>query len=313
MNARTNPPNLGSNIIQPVRRCVPAGFSVFKTGETPEVFLYIESGELVASKKNEKGEDVELFRIHEKEVVGVPTLIEKEPLPYDITATTDTEFLQIDEECLTSALKASPVWLLAATRQIVLHTKKAKTSVKKSLCQNKARALAEFLYMQAEVKIANGEVAIFQNIDELLKECSWLSKIPAKELASELRTLERKHLVLLQNGNLGIQEPALLKAFSQYQTSIERGEDFAPFHMNLTEKRCLFCVAREPAETAFEASDWLKILKQNDKFATVAEVIMLENFGILQKTEFGLLAINPERVHWFMLCLKHETDIKGAI
>lgn len=313
MNARTNPPNSGSNIIQPVRRCVPAGFSVFKTGEIPEVFLYVEKGELVASQKNENNESIELFRVHEKEIVGVPTLIEKEPLPYDITAITDTEFLQIDEECLTSALKASPVWLLAATRQIVLHTKKAKTSVKKSLCQNKARALAEFLYMQAEVKIANGEVAIFQNIRELLNECSWLSKVPVNELAYELSSLERKHMVLLHDGNLGIQKPELLKAFAEYQTSLERGEDFPPFHMNLTEKRCLSCIAREPLSTVLEGSDWLKLLQGNDKFATVAEVIMLENSGILQKTEFGQLAINQERLHWFILCQKHEADIKGVI
>lgn len=313
MNARTNLKVPGSNFIQPVRKSVPAGFSVFKTGETPEVFLYLESGELSAVTTDESGNEKELFKVQPKEVVGVPTLIEKEPLPYDIKASADSEFLEINEECLASALKTAPVWLLAATRQIVLHTKRAKTDIKTTLCKNKSRALAQFLAMQAEIKLASGTPAIFENARDLLLECAWQSKIPAKELATELRSLERRHMVLIQDETIGIQDPSLLTAYVDYLTSLELGEDFAPFHLNLTEKRCLSCVAREPAGTAKEASEWLALLKANDKFATVAEVIMLEKHGILQKTEFGQLATNKERIHWFALCLNHEADLRGAL
>lgn len=313
MNVRTNSNSSCLNIIQPVRKSVPAGFSVFKTGETPEVFLYLESGELEAVTIDQSGKEQVLFKVQEKEVVGVPTLIEKEPLAYDIKASADSTYLQIDEECLASALKASPVWLLAATRQIVLHSKRAKADIKKTLCKNKSRALAAFLCMQAEVKIANGEVAIFKDAKELLRECSWLSRIPQKDLVDELISLERRHFLMRQENSIGIQNPELLKAYVDYQNSLEYGDDFAPFHLNLTEKRCLFCIARQPSDTVLEASVWLSLLKGNDKFATVAEIIMLTNFGILEKTEFGLLAINREKVNWFMMCLKHEADIRGAI
>ena len=98
--------------IPPIRKNVPAGFSVFKAGENPEVFLYLESGELAALVKS-NGKDKELFKIQPGELIGLPSLLEKQAFAYDIVATRDSSYLEIDEECLASTLKSTPVWLVA--------------------------------------------------------------------------------------------------------------------------------------------------------------------------------------------------------
>lgn len=298
--------------IPPLRENVPAGFSVFKAKENPETFLYLEKGELAALVVA-NGKESELFKVHPGEVVGVQTLLEKQPLPYTLKATEDSSFLKIDEECLASALKNIPVWLLASIRNISQQIKLLLKSDHSISPNGTAKALAAFLLQKTEILLAENRSALFNDYHLLLKECSWITRIPLKILKEELISFERRRLVLIHDKELGIQNPKLLLILIEYLSSLESGKAYPPFHFNLVEKRAVHCLSRVPEGTSLTAPEWLTYLQNNDKFATVAEVILLEKLGLLIKNDLGLLSISEDNIHKFLLCFEFETEIKGAL
>lgn len=298
-------------LIPPTRKTVPAGFSVFKAGDNPEVFLYIESGELAALVEgNENSKN--LFTAKSGDLIGVPSLLEKQPLPYSLQAIEETTYLEIDEECLASVLKSTPVWLLAAIRQTTQQTKKAKKSSSFICPGDTTKALSAFLLQKAEISKAQGESPIFENYLALLKECAWLTRIPLTALKEELFSLERKRLVLIHENELGIQEPLLLQALVEYHTAIEQGKEYPPFHFNLVEKRAIHCVSRQGENVQFTESTWLEILQSNDKFATISEVKRLEQLSLLKRTDTTHLRPNSKQINKYLLCFEYEKEIKGV-
>ncbi len=290
---------------------MPAGFSVFTFGENPEVFLYLEEGELEAVVQKDKSKEQIVFTVQPGETVGVPCLLEKEIFPYTLRAKTESSFLEINEENLSSSLRTTPIWLLAAIRKTVLQIKNDKKVITTSLCKNKTHALVAFLQMRAETYEMAGKQPIFPSFQTLLEECAWISRVSVKELYLELLSLERRQMVMIQNDSLGIPNTKLLEVYADFLKAVESGMDFPPFHLNLTEKRCLFRLAQETENPIREAPEWLKLLQLNDKFATVAEIILFEKLGIFQKTEFDLLAIQFDTIQKFILALKFENEIKG--
>lgn len=295
--------------IPPIRKNVPAGFSVFKAGENPEVFLYLESGELAALVKS-NGKDKELFKIQPDELIGLPSLLEKQAFAYDIVATRDSSYLEIDEECLASTLKSTPVWLLAGIRQINQQIKKAKSASLNIKSTNVSKVLASFLYSKAKLCSIQNQTPIFENYNILLKECAWISRIPFQVLKDELFSLERRKLVFIHQNELGIQEPLLLQALEEYLAYTERGKEFPPFHINLVEKRAVHCISRQ-GNISLESSEWLEKLKSNDKFATISEVNLLEKLGLLKKVESNTLTPDEEQIQKYLLCFEYEKEIKG--
>lgn len=294
------------NTLPPERKHVSAGFSVFQEGENPEAIIFLESGELKADGKEG------CFTMLPGEVFGVQSLLEKRQLGYSLTATKESAYLQIDEERLESALKALPVWLLASVKKIMLRIRTLTRAIQKPETKPKKKFLANFLKRRAASCKAKGAPPKFESARELLRECSWLSKVGVAELEEELKTLERRKMVSLEASGLEILQPKLLAAYADYITALDSGEDFEPFQLNWTERESVICVLNSAGNSVREASEWLKELQKNDKFATPAEVIMLEKLGILKRVEFGLLEADYKVAEKVAFCIRHELQIRGG-
>lgn len=306
LSVKTRLDNSRVNTLPPERKHVSAGFSVFREGENPEAIIFLESGELKAEGKRGS------FTMQPGEVFGVQSLLEKQALDYSLTATQDSVYLQIDEERLDSAFKALPVWLLASVRKVMLRIRTLTHAIQKPVTKPKKKFLANFLKKRAEICKAKGARPRFESAAELLRECSWLSKVKVQDLEEELKTLERRKMVALENGGVKILQPDLLAAYADYVTALDNGEDFEPFQLNWTERESVICVLNSFENPVREASAWLRELQENDKFATPAEVIMLEKLGILKRVDFGLLEVDYKVAERIAFCIRHELQIRGG-
>ena len=310
MNVKTNSSFSFKNVIPPARKTVPAGFSVYSVGDNPELFLFLESGELKATVSDFAKKEKILFRVFPGSIVGLTSLIEKEPFAYALKAEKESTFALINEESLYSVLSTLPVWLLASIRQLILKAKRTKQKIFHSSCFNLPLTFATYLLMKAEILIAVNQSLIFENAENLLKECSFLSRIPIENLEDLVKTFVRKQMIVVENGSLGIPEIRLLQVYIEYLECLEKGLEYPPFQLNLVEKRTLFALSRN-TESPKEAGEWLKILQRNDKFVTVKELILLESNHILEKTDFDLLKVNEEKLQDFLISLKYESEIRG--
>jgi CRP-like cAMP-binding protein len=110
-------------LIPPTLLSVKAGFVVYSPQDEEKKIILLNEGELVAL--DPKANNKVVFKIRPGNLVGVGSLLEREPIRYVFQASVDSSITVINDECMESELKSLPVWLLAVIKAISARTRRS--------------------------------------------------------------------------------------------------------------------------------------------------------------------------------------------
>jgi len=305
-----NPGNPINKFIPPTPRCVPAGSLVFKQGDEAREMFLIEEGELLAFD-NKGNEERELFRMGKGSLVGVTSIFEHEPKPHSVKALTEVKLSVVDEACMASLLKVTPIWLLTIIKTIISRTRVAKQHTQVPLFSDPLESLSRFLFLRYGGKPLE--------MVEIVREYSWQTRVSEESIRGALRSLVRRNMINLVAGENGpdsriiIEQPMLLDLFVNYLICEKTKRKYPPFQLTPREKSCLEFLNLEKAVLTKEGNDWLKYLQVANPEASVAEIIKFQELGILYRDrDPGRLKLQRIKLEHFLLAIHNEASIKGS-
>lgn len=296
-------------LIPPTQLSVKAGFVVYSPGSEERNIVILEDGELVARETTPPYSTV--FTMRPGDLVGVAALLEREPFKYELSATKDSKITLVGEDCMESELKRLPLWLLALIRSISAKTHQLKRSAIETRVQNTLLSLAEYLSHKSEKTDFN--------LAELIREFSFLTKIPTITVEEDLKSLLRRHLIKLSEKNKRIFcrtiDAELLHIFTDYLRNNDNGESFIPYKLTLELKQILVYLSTEDETISKNGPEWIQFIKQKFPSAAVTQwinLLKLEWF-CSEKNNSDQFHINKEKVFYFLKALRYETNIRGVL
>lgn len=295
-------------IIPPTRSHVKAGFVVYTPNEGDRSIVILDEGKLAAIDTS-GGQRKVVFEMQPGDLVGVASLLERETFRYTLEAVEDSQVTYINEDCMESALKTLPVWMLAVVKSLSAKTRKLKEDVKKPRSANTLKSLAEFC------KHKMSKVAI--PLTNIIQEFHWQTKIPFAQIKEDLKALARRKFIILQQEQgesfLKVQETELLGIFVDYQTSIEEGSIWYPFRLSLLQKKILVYLSTLDASENLDSPSWLTKIQQRFPQFDVTQWIQLQQFQWFVEKEDGTFVINADKVNYYLTALRYETNIRGVL
>ena len=293
------------SFIPPTRLCVKAGFVVSSPQDEDKKIILLNEGELVAL--DPKANNKVVFRIHPGNLVGVGALLEREPVRYIFQATKDSVVTVINDECMESELKSLPVWLLAAIKAISTKTRHINESIRAAKTDNPLASLASFC------KFLNKDEHV--QPQALLQEFSWLTKTPLPTALEALKTLIRRKMVIphADTETLSVPTPAVLGIFADYLKAQEQEKPWHPFKLSLQQKRILTWLSTLDPSTSHDASAWMNFFKEHHLETTVADWLQMQQYEWFTEKENHTLALNADKINYFLTSLQYEQNIKGTI
>ena len=296
-------------VIPPTHQSVKAGFVVYSPGSEERNIVILEDGELVARETTPPYSTV--FTMRPGDLVGVAALLEREPFKYELSAAKDSKITLVGEDCMESELKRLPLWLLALIRSISAKTHQLKRSAIETRVQNTLLSLAEYLSHKSEKTDFN--------LAELIREFSFLTKIPTITVEEDLKSLLRRHLIKLSEKNKRIFcrtiDAELLHIFTDYLRNNDNGESFIPYKLTLELKQILVYLSTEDETLSQNGPEWIQFIKQKFPNAAVTQwinLLKLEWFNA-EKNNPDIFHINKAKVLYFLKALRYETNIRGVL
>lgn len=299
-------------LIPPMQKCVKAGFVVYAPDSEERCIVILNDGELEAREKDSPHKTV--FTMHPGDLVGVASLLEREPFKYQLVASRDSSVTLITEECMESELTRLPLWLLAVIRSFGSKTRDFKQASLVSSVQDSLRSLAEFLSHKESRK----ELPL----QELLLEYSLLSRLKGTEIIQCFKGLARRHFIEIvhvknEDGSTTdcckIPDTRLLETFVDYLGARSRDQMYPPYSLNRVQRRIVDFLARHSSTAPMEGVNWVKYLGQNIPEATLSDWLILRNIGCFRDCNDGTAAIHMNTLAKTYMALRFETNIKGVL
>lgn len=244
------------------------------------------------------------------DLVGVASMLEREPFKYELSASKDSQITLVDESCMESELKRLPLWLLALIRTLSAKTHQLKRSMVSPRVQDTLKSLAEFLSR----KDSNTEY----NLAELIREYSFLTKVSTKVAQEDTKSLLRRHLIKLTQKNnrifCKVTDPLLLQIFVDY-LGTPKDSTFTPYKLTIDQKKILVLLSTVGADETRTGPDWITFIQQIDPEADVSlwiRLLKLEWFNA-QSSKDDLYVVNGKKVNYFLKALRYETNIRGVL
>ncbi len=293
------------DFIPPMQVCVKAGFVVSSPQDEDKKIILLNRGELVALDPKENNKVV--FRILPGNLVGVGALLEREPVRYIFQATVDSIITVINDECMESELKSLPVWLLAVIKAISARTRRINESIRSAKTSNPLASLASFCKFLGKDKPLQEQA--------LLQEFSWLTKTPLPASKEALKTLIRRKMVIPQGdgSTLTIPNPELLGIFKDYLKTLDLEKPWHPFNLSLPQKRILVWLSTIDPNTIKDASGWVCYFREHNLETSVTDWLAMQQFEWFTEKENSLLALNADKVKYYLTALQFEQNIKGTV
>lgn len=294
-------------IIPPSHICVKAGFVAYTPDDENRKIIILNSGELVAQKTEMPYANV--FTMRPGDLVGVAALLEREQFKYRLLATKNSEITIIDEDCMESELKRLPLWLLALIRSMSSKTYELKKAAVQTRVKNTLKSLAEYL----SKKKSNCQYLLV----ELIQEFKFLTKIDAKIIEENIKSLSRRKFIKLEQINKNIcctiLDSELLSIFSDYLFCEEtRSNSFIPYKLTVTQKKILVYISTIDSSIIKSGPDWANLLHEKFSEVDVSEWPNLLNLGLFSKS-YDNFFVNKSCVNYFLKALRYETNIRGII
>lgn len=296
-------------IIPPTHQSVKAGFIVYSPKSEERSIVILEEGELVARETTPPHPVV--FTMRPGDLVGVASLLEREPFKYELSASKDSKITLVTEECMESELKRLPLWLLALIRKMSSKTHQLKRATVETRVKNTLKSLAEYLYHKPE--------KVNFNLTELIREFRFLTKIPAAIIQEDVKAIFRRHLIKLSQKDERIYcrvvDTELMRIFADYQQSIDSGKDFVPYKLSLLQKKLLvFLATLEKAEPK-TSPEWISFIQEKFKEVEVSQWINLLKLEWFRKldTDSDRYEMDKKTIRYFLKALRYETNIRGVL
>ena len=296
-------------IIPPTHQSVKAGFIVYSPKSEERCIVILEEGELVARETTPPHSVV--FTMRPGDLVGVASLLEREPFKYELSASKDSRITIVDEDCMESELKRLPLWLLALIRKMSSKTHQLKRATVETRVKNTLKSLTEYLCHKPE--------KVNFNLTELIREFRFLTKIPAATIQEDVKAIFRRHLIKLSQKDERIYcrvvDSELMRIFADYQQSIDSGKDFIPYKLSILQKRLLIFLAPLEMTEPKTSPEWISFIQEKFKDVEVSQwinLLKLEWFSAEQNNS-DLFHINKSKVLYFLKALRYETNIRGVL
>ena len=301
-------------IIPPTHQSVKAGFVVYSPKSEDRSIVILEEGELVAREITPPHSIV--FTMRPGDLVGVASLLEREPFKYELTASKDSRITLVTEECMESELKRLPLWLLALIRNLSAKTHQLKKAAIETRVENTLKSLAEYLSHKR-----NGTE---YNLAELIREFSFLTKISTATAQEDIKSLLRRRLIKLsqKNGRIfcKITDPELLHILAQYLDSEEKnteaGTCFGPYKLTVEQKKILVYLSATENNVPQSSPEWIADIQKKFPDTDVSQwinLLKLKWFVKTDKKDSDLYLIDKRNVHYFLKALRFETNIRGLL
>ena len=299
-------------LIPPTHQSVKAGIVVYSPKSEDRSIIILEEGELVARETTPPYSIV--FTMRPGDLVGVAALLEREPFKYELSASKDSRITVVTEECMESELKGLPLWLLALIRSLSAKTHLLKRAAIETRVKNTLKSLAEYLSHKPQ--------DIDFNLAELIREFSFLTKISTTTAQEDFKSLLRRHLIKLsqKNGRVfcRISDPELLHIFTDYIQAQETETEFAPYRLDIVQKKILVFLSATEASPEKTGPDWITFIHEKFPDADVSQWINLLKIEWFVKTDSDdpdcdLFKINRAKIQYFLKALRYETNIRGVL
>ena len=243
------------------------------------------------------------------DLVGVAALLEREPFRYDIEATEISDITIVNEECMESELKNMPLWLLACIRELSGRNRQRKESIRKPRTENTLKSLAEYSRFLKRNKP--------YPIEEFVQEFCWQTRVPVVTAKEDLKSLCRRKFLELQKQEDSVfviaTNPELLKLFVDYLDSQDQGKPWEPMHLSLNQKKALVMLSTISADEERDAPAWIGEFQKKGIETTVSDWIYMLGQGFFNEKDESHFSPNPERVRYFLLALRYETNLRGVL
>lgn len=294
-----------TSLIPPTRLRVKAGFVVSTPQDEKKKIILVNSGELVAVDKN-AGNKV-IFNILPGNLIGVASLLEREPMRYSIVAKEDSDLTIIDDSCMDSELKSLPVWLLGVIKSISARTHKIKDATRGAKISNPLRSLATFC-----TSIPNGEP---RNVQRFLKEFCWLTRVPQKVAEQALQSLIRRKILMFDRvkQNIQVTNAELLRIFADFQEALENEKTWNPFTLNVEQKKILVLLSTLEDKTTKDGLAWINFFKEHDQDVSLTEWFKLQQYEWFTQIDSTLFSLNLDKVNYYLIALRYESNIRGRV
>ena len=294
--------------IPPVRTTVKAGFVVRSHNDSERKIVILEKGGLRAVDSSVTPRK-ELFKMRPGDLVGVATLLEREPIHYDLEATEMSDITIVSEDCMESELKNMPLWLLACIRELSGQNRQRRESLRKPRTENSLKSLAEFSRFMKKGKP--------YPMESLLQEFCWQTRVPVAAAKEDLKALcRRKFLELQKQGDtvcVIAPDPELLKLFVDYLDTLDQGKTWEPLRLTLNQKKALVMLSIIEASEVKDAPSWLAMFQQKGIDLTVADWIYMLGQGFFMEKDESHFSPVPEKVQYFLLALRYEINLRGVL
>lgn len=292
----------GQKFIPPTHKRVKAGFVLFTPGDDAAIFM-LEEGELAA--KEVEAPYGTVFSMHPGDLVGVASLLTREPFKYKIVATKDSSVTIINEECMESELKQLPLWLLALIRSLSSKTFQLKKAAVQTRVTNTLKSLAEFLSKKPE--------HIEFNLADLVREFQFLTKIPSSVAGEDFKSLLRRNLIKMRQkeGHIycTIFDRELLKILVDFLNT--NSKIFPPFKLSYTQKKILKVLYTEDA--LLTCPSWINLLKSKIETVEISDWINMQKMGWFKENQQDLFCVNKNQIAYFLKALYFENNIRGFL
>lgn len=299
-------------LIPPTQIRVKAGFVVYAPDSEQRCIVILDDGELEAREKDSPHKTV--FTMHPGDLVGVASLLEREPFKYQLVASRDSNVTLITEECMESELTRLPLWLLAVIRSLGSKTRDFKQAGLASNVQDSLRSLAEFLSHKESRKDIP--------LQDLLLEYSLISRLKGTEIIQSFKGLARRHFIEITHSKnedgsttdcCRIPDVRLLETFVGYLSARSKEQTFPPYTLSRTQRKLVDFLARHSSTEPMEGVNWVKFLNQNNSEATLSDWLILKDIGCFIDNGNGTFAIHKDSLARTFLALRFETNIKGVV
>ena len=295
-------------IIPPVRTTVKAGFVVCSHNDQERKIVILNKGGLRAVDSSASPKK-ELFRMRPGDLVGVASLLEREPFLYDLESTEISDITIVSEDCMESELKNMPLWLLACIRELSGQNRQRRESLHKPRMENSLKSLAEFSRF-----LKKGKPYPMEN---LIQEYCWQTKASTAATKEDLKALCRRRLLELQKQGdtlyITVPEPELLGLFVDYLDSQDRERTWEPLRLNVNQRKAVFMLSTIDGNEIKAAPAWLIEFQKKGIELNVSDWIHMVGQGLFKEKDENLFSIVPEKIQYFLLALRYENNLRGLL
>ena len=110
-----------------------------------------------------------------------------------------------------------------------------------------------------------------------------------------------------------IPSPKLLGIFTDYLKTLEQEKPWLPFKLTLQQKCVLIWLSTLDPSTVKDGSGWISFFKEHHLETTVSDWLEMQTFGWFTEKENHLLALDADKINYFVTALKYEQNIKGTV